>query len=246
MILPDPLTLGSLIILAASGPVSCELPQPVKINVTPKTKAVKYNYSKTLADLHGFMGDTTNPYGLHKATITQGYMSGGVLVTPQVKIMYRTYPQSGRACIWYDSIDVKIEIDPEITIAKEVSQNSCMFRAVKEHEMKHVDTGRVVVNEFSKIVGDKLHKAFSRQGFVIGPVPEQQVGGHMERMQKDVYNIVQREVDRMQEHRRASQAKIDTVEEYERVKKQCPHFDAVGKFERSKKARAPVKRVWNQ
>ena len=220
----DPLTIGSLYVLAASSKTLCKMPKPTEINVTPSTQEVKFDYSKTLAQLQGQHVDTINPYDFTGIAETQGFMSGRIKFQPEVKLNYKHYPLYGAVCIWYESIDVKFEIDPSITIAKEIYEDRCMRKAVKDHEMKHVMADRKVVNKYSKIMGKKIYDGLKQRGFMAGPVKAEYAKQIAERMQDTVFQIVTHEYKKMDLERQDMQQAIDSLEEYERVNSQCPKF----------------------
>ena len=226
MPLLDPLTMGSLLVLAGAGGNPCALPKPTLITVTPTTQTVQFDYSKTLGELQGQATDTIDPYSFHGVSMTQGFMKGAISVRPEVRLGTQTLPAIGAACLWYDSIHVSIEIDPTITIAKEVSEDSCMHEAVKVHEMKHVRADREIVNAYAQSIAAKLNDALGARGFVSQPVPLDQAQALAERMQKTVMQIVDFELKKMDLERTEKQQAIDSLEEYERVRALCPDFVA--------------------
>lgn len=218
----DPLTISSLLVLAASGAGQCIPAKATEINVIPSSKEVVYDTSQTLAQLQGKQIDTINPYGFHGVSQTQGYMSGSIRMTPSVKIDYTQDPQTGELCIWYDTVDIKIEIEPTIVIAKEVYADRCKKKAVMDHELKHVQADREIVNKYSKIMGKKVFDGLKKRGFKVGPVPAANGQGIADRMQETVIQIVGHEYKKMDLERAEVQGAIDSLEEYERVSSLCP------------------------
>ncbi len=219
----DPLIIGSLAVLAGGAP-SCEMPKGTEINVTPKTLKVKYDYTQSLENIQKVKSDTIDPHGFGGYSITQGYMRGGIKLAPQVKLKYITYERQGLACIWYDSIDVTLEIDPTIVIAREVHQDRCMHGAVLEHEMKHVKVDRKIVNKYASLMGKKLYEGLSERGFKSGLIRASGTQEVMKRMQETVYEIVKHEYRKLELERIDLQRAIDSKGEYDRVSAICPGF----------------------
>ncbi len=200
-------------------------PKPAEINVIPKAKEVKYDTSQTIAQMQGTATDTIDPYGFHGISQTQGYMSGKIRMVPRVSIDYKHYPEMDAVCLWYDTIDIEIEIDPSIVIAKEVYQDSCMRKSVIEHEMKHIMVDRRIVNKYSKIMGEKVFEGLKQRGFKVGPVRVRDSTQIVDRMRKTVYQIVGHEYKKMELERTEMQRDIDSLEEYKSVDAKCPDFD---------------------
>ncbi len=201
-------------------------PKPAEINVTPKTDSVKYDASKTLAQIQSVAIDTIDPHGFHGISQTQGYMSGKIRMVPRVKLDYKHYPEINVVCLWYDTVDIDIEIAPTIVIAKEVYQDRCMKNAVITHEMKHIMVDRRIVNKYSQIMGEKVFEGLKQRGFKVGPVHIKDSAQIAERMQKTVYQIVSHEYKKMELERAEAQGAVDSLEEYQSVDAKCPDFDA--------------------
>ncbi|MCB1531714.1 MAG: hypothetical protein KDJ35_02480 [Alphaproteobacteria bacterium] len=221
----DPLTVGSLLVLAAGGGgLACDMPKATAINVTPKTLDIRYDYSQSLNQIQKIKSDTIDPHGFGGVSVTQGFMSGGIKLRPQVKLAYMTYERQGAACVWYDTIDVVLEIDPSIVIAKEVYEDRCMHEAVRRHELKHVKVDREIVNKYARIMGKKLYDELSVRGFKSGIINAAGTQTVMERMQDTVYDIVKHEYKKMELERIDLQRAVDNIKEYESVRDQCPSF----------------------
>ena len=200
----------------------CAMKQPTQINVQPIAKEVQFDTSQTLSQIQGQSSSLNNPYGFHRSTITQGFMKGVIKVVPSVKLGGFSIPSQNKVCLWYDEINITIEVDPKIILAKEVYQNLCTRRSVTKHEMKHVEADRRAVNKFSRRVGQRVHQDLERRGFKVGYIPISQKEQAIKRMQRVVFDIVQDEYKRLETDRAKEQKAIDTLEEYERVSAECP------------------------
>lgn len=228
------LTAASVPFLIAAGEPQnpCTLPKPVQIIVTPKTADLIYDTSRTMADLQKQQTDTIDPYGFHGISVTQGFMEGQIEMRPEVTLDY--YPLAGGqvACLFYDTITITISITPKITLAKEVDRDSCMRKAVTEHEMKHVMTDRHIVNRYSRLMGEKLNAALAERGFTAGPLRSEDMQRVAGNMHKVVFQILEHEYKKMELERADAQQAVDSRAEYDRVADICPHFkipEAAGK-----------------
>lgn len=220
----DVLGAGSMLILAAAQPLTCSMPAPTKINVIPVTKEVKKDTTQTLAQIQNVPMDTIDPHSFGGTTFTQGYMKGSIAMTPEVKLSYKEFPDYGAVCLWYESVTIKIEIDPTIVIAKEVAKDPCMGKAVLEHEMKHVKADRAIVNKYAKIIGQKVYDALKERGFQSDIMRVADAKAMAERMQQTVFQVTEHEYKKMDLERTDVQRAIDSRAEYDRVSALCPAF----------------------
>lgn len=213
----------------AQAATMCQPPKASKINIKPETLDVRYNYSKSLEELQKFESGSINPYGFHQKSQVRGLMRGGIKVhDPDIKFGLRNVkdPRSKGeyVCAWYDSITLKITIDPEIMIAKEVAADKCMHNAVRVHELKHIKVDRQIVNNFSRAVGNKINEALKSRNYAGGPVPAGQEQELVNAMGEIIFKIIIHERKKMNLERAERQQAVDTLEEYEHITNQCPNF----------------------
>lgn len=223
----DPLSAASLLVLAASPAKICEVPKPTEITVIPSSQEVTYDYSQTLADLQGTATDTIDPHSFNGISVTQGYMKGGIRLKPRVTFGNKYVSAYKAYCVWYDTITIELEIDPSIVIAKEVRDDLCMRKAVKEHELKHVTVDRKIVNKYAQSIGEAVYSELSQRGFAGGPVKADMAQQLVDRMSKTVYQIVEHQYKKMDIERLEAQRAVDNLEEYKSVAAECPDFRPV-------------------
>jgi len=223
----DPVTLGSLMILASVQSNPCVMPKPTDISAVPSTKEITWDFSKTTAEIQNVHIDTINPYAFTGESFVEGYMSGSIKMTPHVNLLYKILPEYNAACAWYDSIDIEMQISPTIVIPKEVHEDSCMGPAVRQHEMKHIAVDRQIVNKYIAIMGRKVYDGLAERGFMAGPIPIDQVQSTLARMQDTVTQIVGQEYKRMELDDLDAQRAVDSVQEYRRVQALCPDYNPV-------------------
>lgn len=221
----EPITATTLLILASGGnALTCPDHAPTKINIIPEAEEVEYDYSQSLRDLQGVSMDTVDPYSFHGKTITQGYMRGNIELEQNVEFGQGVEKRSGAACVWYDSITVKIKIQPQIVIASELYRDPCMKKAVIGHELKHVKVDRQIVNKYAKLMGKKLFNDLKSRGFEAGPFHESDMQNVIGKMQHVIKQILELEAQKMSVERVERQREVDSLDEYNRVDELCPGF----------------------
>lgn len=211
---------AGLFYLAASVQCSAQAPPPIK--VIPARSAIQYDHTKSRADLDRIEIDTINPYAGRRDTHVGGLMSGEIRVEHQIAFVQERYDQIDQACLHFDRLDVTITINPTIYIAREEKPGSCEYNAILEHEKKHVEADRIVVNKYAKRIGDALSFAVKKYGASFGPFDVMQVEPVQTKLQDYIGGIVKTEVEKMNAERLAIQQGIDTYDEYERVQRLCP------------------------
>jgi len=220
----DPITLGTAAILVSGNNQLCQIPKPTQINIVPKSAPVKYDTSQTIAQLQEHDIDTINPYGFGTQSHTNGFASAAIRVGLDIKIDHKELQPYNAYCIWYEEITLTIEIEPEIVIASEIASDECKFAAVNEHELKHVNVDREVVNKYARTMGQKLFDGLSQRGFIAGPVSKDNAQNTYTRMQQTVFQLIELEKKKLQIERAERQQAVDSLEEYQRVSALCPHF----------------------
>lgn len=219
------LAAGMLALSAVSGggqAITCKAAALPPVRVEPSKSVIQYDHSLTQGQLDRMEIDTVNPYGDHKQTHVGGLMSGEITVEHQIGFVQERYDRLGVSCLYYDSVDVKININPTIYIARENKPGSCRYNAILEHEKKHVEVDRLVVNKYARRIGESVSFALKQYGSSFGPFPVGEIAYAQERLQEYLGGVIKAEVDAMNEERRASQQAIDTIQEYERVRRLCP------------------------
>lgn len=208
--------------LAAAGDITCQLRKSPEITVAASDTTLKINNSKSKKELNTFDIDTVSPYGNNIPSHVGGLMSGELKTTSNASVMSESYPALNATCLSINKITVKINIDPTIYIAKEYKPGTCMYNAIMGHERKHVQTDRMIVNKYIKLIGDALDKYYKAIDYKYGPIPTQLSKEGQEKLVGPANKIVSEYARRMNDERRKVQQGIDSLEEYERVNNACP------------------------
>lgn len=202
--------------------VECHAKTAPKINILPTKSRIKYDFTKTKAALNNIDVDTVSPFGPNHKTNISGLMSGSVQVSHQVGFIHETYEQLGLGCVYLQSVDVKVHIDPTILIAKEYPRGTCMHNAVLAHEKKHVREDQLIVNKYANIIGKAMAKVIDSQGPAFGPFDITQLPSVQENIQNSLTKVLKSYNDKLNNERQIRQQAIDNLEEYKNIGKQCP------------------------
>lgn len=218
----DPLTISTMAVLV--GATTCPMTKPTNINVIPRTSEVQYDASQSLKKLQQYQTDTVDPYEFHGATITQAFMKGKINLEQRIRFGLATDKSKKHGCVWYDTIEVKINIDPQIVVAKEIYRDKCMKNAVIGHELKHVMVDREIVNKYARSIGEKLMTELKARGFSSGPIDGARMNDVQNKMKRVVDQILDLEYKKLGIERQERQREVDSLDEYERVDALCPGF----------------------
>ncbi|HEY8191190.1 MAG TPA: hypothetical protein VIG74_02105, partial [Alphaproteobacteria bacterium] len=155
-------TAGLLTLAAAGGMPACTVPKAPTISINAISQPIRYDYSKSEAQLSAMKNDTINPYAPGTDTATGGLRQDKPELSMNVRVGYRGVP-GGPTCFWYDTVTVEIKLKPVIYIARENQSGAC-GAAILEHEKKHVAVDHRVTNSFVAAVGEVVRKAVNEAG----------------------------------------------------------------------------------
>jgi len=191
-----------------------------EISVVWSSDTITYDSSKSQSQLSNMPIDTKSPYSSHVATKVGGLMRGGLEVTTDINISALNSPFYKQSCLWVRDIKINININPTIFIASEYKKGSCMYNAVMQHELKHIQVDRDIANKYQ----DQLRSMASSVAQKIGIVgPKSTLESKL--THKKIVQYIETHMamvnDKMYAERRALQQNVDTLEEYERVQAQC-------------------------
>lgn len=202
--------------------VKCQPKAAPKVKVLPTKSKVKYDFTKTQNDLERFDIDTVSPYDSRHKTHVGGLMSGNIQLTQQIEFMQEVYDHVGYGCVYIKKIDVKIHVDPTIYVASEHKPGSCMRNEILTHERKHVREDQLIVNKYSKLVGDDLKASLEVGGYSFGPYKKSELLNVQKKLQDKLGALVIARHDKMNSERRERQQAIDSIEEYDEISSHCP------------------------
>ena len=213
------LTLMAGFLVLAGNTVQCTVPAPPQIIVNPVSAPVQYEYGLSREQLGSFKSSTVNPYAPGTDTATGGLRHDRPVVKTSVHWKTMTYPDQNVSCLWYDKIEIAIELQPKIYVAKENNNPICR-NAILDHEHRHVAVDRAVINRYAANIGKAVKTAVDSIG-AMGPYNAHE----MEDVRQNLVHHIESTVDAQQmmlhQEMKREQTKVDSLEEYERVSKIC-------------------------
>ena len=213
-----PITAGMLVM--AADVVQCNVPDSPRIYVKPKALPTKYNHRSTIKELTERGTDTISPYPKHAITQTGGITASRVEFQTSMQFQHQSYPSLGVGCVYFDEINVTIQLDPTIYIARDYQKRSCNYKEVLKHEKKHVRVDKEVLNKYARKIGEALrHSINNAPGR--GPYPLERLGDIQTSMEEYVASVIKTQQSLMEEDRFRQQQGVDSLEEYERIRKAC-------------------------
>ncbi|MEM7618408.1 MAG: hypothetical protein AAF244_03385 [Pseudomonadota bacterium] len=202
--------------------ISCQLKKSPQINVIPSKSRVRYDFTRSKADLNKVDVDTVSPYGPQHKTEVSGLMSGSIQVKHEMSFMHELYERLDKGCLFINSLDIEVHIEPVVYVASEYPKGTCMHNAVLTHEHKHVKVDRVIVNKYVKIIGQAMKSVINTQGSAFGPYELDRLPHVQNNIQNSLNKVLKKYNDKMNEERREKQQAVDSLEEYESIGARCP------------------------
>lgn len=205
----------------AAADIECKLKKAPQIHVVASDTKVEYDHTKSQVALDKMGSDTVSPYGKGVTSHVGGLMAGEVSISQNIRIMTETFPSYNAGCLYIDSMKVEIHIDPKIFIAREFPKTGCMYSAVMEHEKKHIQADRLIVNKYTSIIVKGLDAALKKTGYAYGPYSVRDIPEQQKQIQLYTQSIVHSYSAKMNAERKKMQQDIDSLQEYERVNNLC-------------------------
>ena len=196
---------------------ACE-PRPLPtVEVTSSEGAIDVDNSKSVRELTQIAANAYGPEG--RVAHTSG-MTRGVFKLDANFVIRADGPISGPICYSLHRIKVDIQYRATVYIASEHPPNSCHYRELLAHEMKHVAVDRELIRDAKAQVGEHVLNTTEQIGrFASLPLDT-------EASVRQAYNgilaqALSEALERIQAERNKRQRVIDTPEEYKRVAATC-------------------------
>lgn len=215
----DLLTVSGLLMLA-SAPVECSFSQTPMINVVPTTQDIRYDFSKSRAELGRFQTQTVSPYAAGVDMMTGGLRRDTPVIRTTIEWHIQTWPRLEQVCMAYSKVNISIELRPEIFVAREYQNNRACHDAILEHERMHVRVDREVMNKYAVKIGQAVKDAVNQTG-TVGPYRLSDRPAIERQMVARIENAIEDQKTALHHEMNIRQAEIDTLEEYERISVLC-------------------------
>lgn len=210
---------GLMMLVLAQGCPPQQMPT-VSINVVNNPPVYDNSYSS--AALGEVPIDTKIAQHSDEVFITGGLTRGAVTTSWETSFAKLLDERSGVACLWLKSVNLTLTYTPNVYIASEHAPGSCRYGVIMEHEIRHVNTDIMTLNEYLPLIRQNLQYAVDTLG-VRGPYHDVQ----MRRIQQDMQDVISGRLrDTLAEMdvvRRKRQQLIDTRQEYMRLSGLCPN-----------------------
>ena len=222
---PDILAMPLAMALAASPAghsLDCIMPKAPQVSVKVITADIRYDFSKSSRDLSLLKGDSVSPYAPGSDVVSGGLREDHPSINTQMEWEVEIDQRRNVACMWYQKITVQIRLEPKIYVAREFNNGPCRD-AVLQHEHKHVDMDRIVLNKFAADTGQAVQKAVDSTG-VLGPFNYSDVEQVKDRASRQIEAVMDARRAQMEKDMAARQSQIDSLAEYERVSQFCQNI----------------------
>ncbi len=221
----DYILAGYVELVAAQKSIVCQPIRAPEITVTASSTKMEADHSRSIAELSTPIPGVkrgASPYGDGVPVMTEGLMLGSVKMPGNFSFITQKNA-NGQGCIHIDKVNVRIEINPKIYIAREYVPGTCYYNAIMEHEKKHVAVERFIVDKYTRVIGEVLKKNIDARGYVFGPFPAQHMDIAKNDLSKFLSAVVEPYAKRMEAERERLQSEVDSLAEYERVQRMCPN-----------------------
>jgi hypothetical protein len=210
---------------AESGPVGCQ-PGPLNPQVDVRTvqAAPNYAYDQSTSDLgsKAQAGNSYKPTGVggprwHTAGLTQS----NIKIDPEIASRGFELPDHSLGCVYIDKIALQVVLAPTVWVANEFPLGTCMYQAVRDHELRHVNADKIVTNQHLARIRAALTEVAIGRGF-FGPLPPDQLKAATAAFISQLEGVLQRETEAFYSDEVKAQQAIDTMQEYQRLSHLCP------------------------
>lgn len=215
---PDILAIPVSAILAAAG-LTCTVPKAPEITVRPISSAIIYNYDRSATDLTQIKGDTASPYAPGTDSVSGGLREDSPVIRTKINWSVQSYPGLGQGCMWYDTIDVEIKLNPKIFIAREFNKGVCR-EAILTHEKRHVDIDRQIMNKYAISIGKAIQAVVNKEG-VSGPFSTRDMDAVKQASSQRIENAVKAQEELLLKEMAVLQGRVDSLEEYTSISRIC-------------------------
>lgn len=207
------------LILAAG--LACPAAPAPAVTLDFQNTPAQYTSAMTSAQLGQFKIDTKFSHGPREVFKTGGLTQSNVKTTYKLKTSALNDPNTSQSCAWIESISLQVAYEPTVYIASEYQAGSCRYNVTAQHELRHVNTDVITLNEYTRDLQASV-QALAAQMHVRGPFATTNIDRVRDELNQTVANVVQAQSDTMERRRFQRQQLIDTRQEYLRLSGQCP------------------------
>jgi hypothetical protein len=205
---------GLFLWVAVAG---CE-PRPLPaVEVTSSEGAIDIDNSRSLRELTQI---SLNAYGPDARLAHTPGMTRGVFKLDANFVIRADGPATGPICYSLHTIKVDVQYRATIYIANEHPPNSCQYRELLAHEMKHVAVDREVIRDSKAAVSDHVLRTTERIAS-LASLPLDTEASVRQAYNGILAQALTEALERIQRDRNRRQKTLDTPEEYQRIAAAC-------------------------
>lgn len=195
----------------------------VDVDVRVRADEVQVNNTRSIHDLRREPIDSNSRLRKTANYQVSGLTKGNINVEREVEFRTSVEQNSGVSCIWPIRITVDVHLIDTVYIANQYSPGSCEFRETYNHEIKHVNVDRTVLNKYVPYIKSRIQMTANMLG-VQGPVSDKELPRLRKNMSEKIRLEVDNIIDQLQNERSRRQNDVDTESEYERVSRSCRNW----------------------
>lgn len=220
--LPDLLlALQNPALVLAAGLSCAQLPAMEPTTIEVKMQEPKVTHSLTHEQLGVFQTDTQVSHGPNDTFQVGGLTEGGMRATFEASFKQLT-SSNGQACLGVNKVHVVLTYEPVVHIALNFPLRSCKFNQTWLHELKHVNTDKITLNEQAPAIQAAVHRAALHYA-TQGPFDAGQMTIVQDATVAGIQAALKAAFDDMDALRMQRQQLVDTREEYMRISNLCAH-----------------------
>jgi|GEM_PF-1396312 len=197
---------------------NCPSQPAPEIDIQFAAEPVKYNLTKSSAQIDAMPTSTINPYEADVVTHAGGIMVGQMHAETTVKTT--GIHNKNQICLWIKNITVKLSASDTIYIASEYPKGTCQYGVNLEHEHKHVAIEHQAAQEHIGKIRQAAQDASGKVG-IVGPKPFGDAEMYDKKMREYVAKEIRKEFEYMRMDTKGRQKALDSKAEYDRASVAC-------------------------
>ena len=224
---PEILILQAAAMLSVADPAAgkkaapeCVVAEAPSITVKVKTDEIDYDYAKSASELSKMKSDSVSPYAAGADTISGGLREDHPEIRSQIEWNLQYEPRKNIGCMWYDTIAISVQLKPKIYVAKEFYASPACRDAILQHERRHVEVDRKVMNKYAAAMGKAVQAAVNKAG-AVGPFNLDDQEKMKTMSSRHIESALDSQRLLMEKEMRVLQGQVDSLEEYKRVSAFC-------------------------
>ncbi|MGE0109845.1 MAG: hypothetical protein AB7S81_08840 [Bdellovibrionales bacterium] len=198
---------------------SCPPFETAVITISPLLEEPQYDFSQGMHNLLA-MGSAQDR---HRFSSTEketpvGLTAAAIKFKTNYQIIKTVLPSNYSVCAQIKNLRIDFGFDDTVVyVARELPRNSCSFREVFNHELKHVNKDRQLVLLYAPEVESQFRELINRIGIVHTTTS---YAAELE-IKKEVNDYINKLSSKLAAIRQEHQQEVDSREEYARLQKAC-------------------------